>query len=166
MASQHILATSPSKDAILDSLVENIRAYNARLPCLYVGMRECNLDAEMPLLLNPPAAPLACREPPAEFEAVNAHFSAQVHAFFSALHDLEDMSDKKSSDELDLIRQDEAFGPPSVSSANPSTSTQTACTAPSTPVASPSKPRTAYLSSTASPNCASSPPRITPLSRE
>ncbi|KAK4151634.1 hypothetical protein C8A00DRAFT_35727 [Chaetomidium leptoderma] len=70
MASQHILATPRSQDAILNSLVENVRAYNARLPRRYVGLRECNLDAEMPLLLNPPGAPLACREPPAEFEAI------------------------------------------------------------------------------------------------
>ncbi|KAI1129788.1 hypothetical protein F5Y10DRAFT_145540 [Nemania abortiva] len=111
MASQHILATPPSKDAILNSLLENVHAYNARLPRLYVSMRECNLDAEMPLLLNPRGAPLACRESPAEFEAINARFSAQVHAFFNALHDFEDMADKKSSDELDLIRQDEGTRP-------------------------------------------------------
>jgi hypothetical protein len=111
MASQHILATPPSQDAILNSILESVRAYNARLPQLYVGLRECDLDAEMPLLLNPPGAPLACREPPAEFEAVNAHFSAQVHAFFNALHALEDVSDKKSSDELDLIRPDEGLKP-------------------------------------------------------
>ncbi|KAI0855459.1 hypothetical protein F4860DRAFT_34597 [Xylaria cubensis] len=104
MAPQHILATPPSKDAILNTLLEDVRDYNARLPRLYVGLRECTLDAEMPLLLNPPGAPLACREPSAEFEAVHAHFSAQVHAFFNALHDLEDMADKKASEELDLIR--------------------------------------------------------------
>lgn len=109
MASQHILATPPSQDAILNSLLENVRAYNAR--GLYVGLRECNLDAEMPLLLNPPGAPLACWEPLAEFEAVNAHFSAQVHAFFNALHSLEDMSDKQSTDELPLIRPNEGLRP-------------------------------------------------------
>ncbi|KAK9794423.1 hypothetical protein AB5N19_00234 [Seiridium cardinale] len=109
MASQHILATPPSKDVILNSLLDNVHAYNARLPRLYVGLPECNLDAEIPLILNLPGAPLAYREPPAEFEAVNAHFSAQVHAFFNALHDLEDMSDNKSSDDLDLIRQDEGL---------------------------------------------------------
>ncbi|TRX89221.1 hypothetical protein FHL15_009919 [Xylaria flabelliformis] len=109
MASQHILATPPSKDAILNTLLEDIRHYNARLPRLYVGLRECTLDAEMPLLLNPPGAPLACREPPAEFEAVHAHFSAQVHAFFNALHDLEDMAAKKPSEELDLIRPDDGL---------------------------------------------------------
>jgi hypothetical protein len=48
---------------------------------------------------------------PAKFQAVNAHFSAQVHAFFNALHDLEDMADKQSSDELDLIRPDEGLQP-------------------------------------------------------
>ncbi|KAI0903642.1 hypothetical protein F4823DRAFT_568486 [Ustulina deusta] len=86
MASQHILATPPSKDAIVNSLLENVRDYNARLPRLWVGLRECTLDAEMSLLLNPPA----------EFEVVDAHFSAQVHAFFNALHDLEHMADKQS----------------------------------------------------------------------
>ncbi len=111
MASQHILATAPSQDAILNSLLERVRAYNARIPRLYVGLNSFDLDAEMPLLLNPPSAPLACREPPAEFEAVNAHFSAQVHAFFNALHNLEDMADKQSSEELDLIRQDEDLRP-------------------------------------------------------
>lgn len=111
MAAQHTLATPPSQDAILNSLLEDVHAYNARLPRPYVGLRGCNLDAEMPLLLNPPGAPLACREPPAEFEAVNTHFSAQVHACFNALRELEDMSDKKASDELDLIRQDEGLRP-------------------------------------------------------
>lgn len=111
MASQHILATPPSKDAILSSLLENVRAYNARLPHLYVGLRECNLDAEMPLLLNPPDAPLECQEPLTEFEAINTHFSAQVHAIFNALRHLEDMSDKKPPDELDLIRQVEGLWP-------------------------------------------------------
>lgn len=81
MASQHILATPPSQDAILSVLLEYVRAYNTRLPRRYVGMRECNLDAEMPLLLNPPGAPLECREALAEVEAVNAHFSAQVPLF-------------------------------------------------------------------------------------
>ncbi|KAI0435799.1 hypothetical protein F4803DRAFT_280972 [Xylaria telfairii] len=111
MASQHVLVTPPSKDAILNSLVENVNAYNARLPRLYVGMRECILDAEMPLLLNLPGARLACREPLTEFEAINAHFSAQVHAFFNALHDVEDMADRQSSDELHLIRQDKGLWP-------------------------------------------------------
>ena len=68
MASQHILATAPSQDAILNSLLEGIRAYNARIPRLYVGTDSFDLDAEMPLLLNLPSAPLACREPLAEFE--------------------------------------------------------------------------------------------------
>ncbi|KAJ4392334.1 hypothetical protein N0V93_005960 [Gnomoniopsis smithogilvyi] len=111
MASPHILATPASQDAILESLLEDVRAYNAREPRLYVGLRECNLDAEMPLLLNPPGEPLACRESPSEFEAVNAHFSAQVHAFFNALHNLEDMAEKTSSDEPDLIRPNEGLRP-------------------------------------------------------
>lgn len=36
----------PSKDAILNSLVENVRYYNARQPRLFVGLRECNLDVQ------------------------------------------------------------------------------------------------------------------------
>lgn len=113
MASQHILATPPSKDAILNSLLEIVRVYNAHPPpgrdIIVFGA--CELNAEMPLLLNRPSSRLACREPPAEFEAVNAHFSAQVHAFFHALHDLEDMADKPSSDDLDLCRPDECLRP-------------------------------------------------------
>ena len=113
MASQHILATAPSQEAILNSLLEFARAYKERLPPgrdnFVFGA--CVLDAEMPLLLNPPGAPLACREPPVEFEAVNAHFSAQVHAFFNALHDLENMADKPSSDDLELLRRDEWLEP-------------------------------------------------------
>ncbi|KAI0543936.1 hypothetical protein F4679DRAFT_577251 [Xylaria curta] len=111
MASQHILVTPHSKDAILNSLLENVRDYNARLPRLYVGLRECTLNVRMPLLLNPPGAPLTCREPPAEFEAIHAHFSAQVHAFFNALHNLEDMAEKKPSEELNLIRPNEGLQP-------------------------------------------------------
>ncbi|EAW16719.1 uncharacterized protein NFIA_060750 [Aspergillus fischeri NRRL 181] len=114
MASQHIqVATPPSKDAILESLVENVRACNARLPPGRdnIVFGACELEAEMPLLLNRPGAPLPCREPPAEFETVNAHFSAQMHAFFNALHDLEDMADKPSSDDLDLCRPDECLRP-------------------------------------------------------
>ncbi|KAK4154476.1 hypothetical protein C8A00DRAFT_14421 [Chaetomidium leptoderma] len=102
MASQHLLiATPPSQDAILNSLVQDARA----------GLCVVNLDAEMPLLLNPPGAPLACWEPLAEFEAVNAHFSAQVHAFFNALHSLEEMSDKQSTDEPALIHPDKGLQP-------------------------------------------------------
>jgi hypothetical protein len=109
MVSQHILATPLSQDAILNSILDSVRAHNARLLRLYIDLRECALDAEMPLLLNLPDAPLACREPLAEFETVNAHFSGQIHAFFSALHAFEAMSDKKSPDELDLIRQGEGL---------------------------------------------------------
>ncbi|KAK6213601.1 hypothetical protein QIS74_09603 [Colletotrichum tabaci] len=108
MTSQRILATAPSQDATLRFLLEDVRTYNARQPP-HAGLRECDLYAEMPLLLNLPGAPLACREPPAEFEAVNMHFSARVHAFFNALRDLEDISSKKSPDELDLIRQDDGL---------------------------------------------------------
>lgn len=113
MTSQHILATPPSKDAILNSLLEIVRTYNSHLPTgrHNIVFAACELEAEMPLLLNPPGAPLACREPSVEFEAVNAHFSAQVHAFFNALHDLEDMADKPSSDDLELVRRDECLRP-------------------------------------------------------
>ncbi|KAL2133497.1 hypothetical protein VTI74DRAFT_2262 [Chaetomium olivicolor] len=111
MASQHLLiATPPSQDAILNSLLEDARAYNARQP-RHAGLCYAKLDAEMPLLLNPPWAHLACWEPLAEFKAVNAHFSAQVHAFFNALHVLEDMSDKQSSDELPLICSNHGLQP-------------------------------------------------------
>ncbi|KAI2721626.1 hypothetical protein DTO027I6_1196 [Penicillium roqueforti] len=93
MASQHIrVATPPSRDAILESLVENVRAFNARLP---PGRDKIVFGAEQP----------------AEFETVNGHFSAQMHAFFNALHDLEDMADKPSSDDLDLCRPDECPRP-------------------------------------------------------
>jgi hypothetical protein len=114
MASQHIqVATPPSKDAILEFLLENVRACNARLPPGRdkIVFGACELEAEMPLLLNRPGAPLSCREPPGEFETVNAHFSAQMHAFFNALHDLENMVDKPSSDDLDLCRLDECLRP-------------------------------------------------------
>jgi hypothetical protein len=108
MASQHIqVVTPPSKDAFLDSLLETIRAHNARQPpgSVWAGFGVCELEAEMPLLLNNrPGAPLPCREPAADFEAVNAHFAAQVHAFFNALHDLEGMAAQQSSDEPPLIR--------------------------------------------------------------
>ncbi|KAL5345196.1 hypothetical protein ACLOAV_009565 [Pseudogymnoascus australis] len=113
MASQHIRATPPSKDAMLNSFLESVRYCNACLPPGHnkLVFATCQLKAEMPLLLNPPGAPLACREPPAVFEAVNAHFSAQVHAFFNALHDLENMADKPSSDDLELLRRDEWLEP-------------------------------------------------------
>ncbi|KAK1782641.1 hypothetical protein QBC45DRAFT_402145 [Copromyces sp. CBS 386.78] len=71
----------------------------------------CELEVSMPVLLNRPGAPLPCREPPAEFETVNGHFSAQVHASFNALHDLGDMADKPSSDDVDLCRPDEWLRP-------------------------------------------------------
>ncbi len=107
MASRHIqVVPPPTKDAILDSLLETVHKYNARHePGINPGFGHASLTAEMPLLLNNrPGAPLPCREPPADFEAVNAHFSAQVHAFFNALHDLEDMAARQPSDELPLIR--------------------------------------------------------------
>ncbi|KAK7976993.1 hypothetical protein PG988_004483 [Apiospora saccharicola] len=106
MAHQHILATPPSEDAILDSLLEHIRSWNARQP-QYIGYGDCNLEAEMPLLLNPREAPFACREPPAVFEAINAQFSAQVHAIFGALRRLEELAET----EPDLIRQTDGLQP-------------------------------------------------------
>jgi hypothetical protein len=108
MAPQHIqVVTPPSKDTILHSLLEIIRAHNARQSpgSARAGFGVSELEVEMPLLLNNrPGAPLPCREPAAEFEAVNAHFAAQVHAFSNALHDLEDMAAKQPSDEPPLIR--------------------------------------------------------------
>ncbi|KAJ4398819.1 hypothetical protein N0V85_006180 [Neurospora sp. IMI 360204] len=103
----------PSKDAILESLVENVRVCNARLPAGRDKMvfAACELEVSMPVLLNRPGAPLPCREPAAEFETVNGHFSAQIHAFFNALHDLEDMAEKPSSSDVDLCRQDEWLRP-------------------------------------------------------
>ncbi|KAI1267807.1 hypothetical protein F5Y18DRAFT_376581 [Xylariaceae sp. FL1019] len=110
MAAQRILATHPpTEEDILNSLLENVRNNSGRQPDLHVGLRECALDAEMPLLLNPSAAPLACREPPDEFEAINAYFSAQVHAFFKALHAFEGIANKQSAEEPDLIRAGEGL---------------------------------------------------------
>ncbi|OBT52722.1 hypothetical protein VE04_06576 [Pseudogymnoascus sp. 24MN13] len=113
MASQQIRATPPSKDAMLNSFLEIVRNYNARAPPgrNKIVFPACQLVVEMPLLLNLPGEHLACREPPAVFEAINAHFSAQVHAFFNALHDLEDIADKPSSDDLELLRRDEWLRP-------------------------------------------------------
>ncbi|KFY14149.1 hypothetical protein V492_02826 [Pseudogymnoascus sp. VKM F-4246] len=113
MASQHIRATPPSKDAMLNSFLENIRNYNASPPPgrNKVVFASCIIEAEMPLLLSPPGEPLPCSEPPAVFEAVNSHFSAQVHAYFNALHDLEDMADKPSSEDPELLHRDEWLRP-------------------------------------------------------
>ncbi|KAH6617377.1 hypothetical protein F5144DRAFT_586298 [Chaetomium tenue] len=116
MASQHhvrILATPPSEDAILNSLLEIVRDYNAHLPPGRnpIVFGACELNAEMPLLLNLPSSRLACREPLSEFEAVNAHFSAQVHAFFHALYRFENMAETPSCDNLDLCRPDEYLRP-------------------------------------------------------
>lgn len=102
MATEHVLATPPSPGAILDPLLESVRAFNAREPRLYAGLSSVTLTAEMPRIRNPREPQVPCREPPAVFEAVNAHFSAQIHAFFDALQTLEDMADKQ--DEQNLIR--------------------------------------------------------------
>lgn len=113
MASQHIRATPPSKDAMLNSFLEIVRNYNARPPPgrNKIVFPACQLEVEMPPFLSSPGEPLACKEPPAVFEAINAHFSATVHAFFNALHDLEDMADKPSSDDPKLLRRDEWLRP-------------------------------------------------------
>lgn len=42
-------------------------------------------DVVMPLLQNPAEDPLPCREPLEETAAVNAHFSAQIHALYKEL---------------------------------------------------------------------------------
>ncbi|KAJ0382147.1 hypothetical protein COL922a_013144 [Colletotrichum nupharicola] len=105
MASPRIQATPPSQDAMLDRLLTTGR-HNG----VYVGLRDCDLEAEMPLLLNRAGAPVACMEPSDDFEAVNAHFSVQVHAFFNALHTLENMADEQSPDETDFIRKPEDGG--------------------------------------------------------
>ncbi|GKT41367.1 uncharacterized protein ColSpa_01548 [Colletotrichum spaethianum] len=71
MASYRPMATPPSQDAMLDGFLATRRRDGP-----YVGLGYYNLEAEMPLLLNPTGAPVPCMEPPEEFEAVNAHFSA------------------------------------------------------------------------------------------
>ncbi|KAK8009536.1 hypothetical protein PG991_012087 [Apiospora marii] len=106
MAHQHILITPPSEEAILNHLVEHARAWNAREP-QNIGLNGWNFDAEIPLLLNPEEAPFACREPPAVFEAINAQFSAQVHAIFGVLQKYEVLAET----EPDLIRQADGLQP-------------------------------------------------------
>ncbi|KAH9228583.1 hypothetical protein K456DRAFT_1846145 [Colletotrichum gloeosporioides 23] len=64
MASPRIQATPPSQDAMLDRLLTTGR-HNG----VYVGLRDCDLEAEMPLLLNRAGAPVACMEPSDDFEA-------------------------------------------------------------------------------------------------
>jgi hypothetical protein len=89
MTADSILIVNPcSKGTLLKSFLEHRRAYR--------------LDAEMPLLLNLPEARLACRESLSTFEAINAHFSAQVHAYFNALDDF----DRLAASDNDLIRQE------------------------------------------------------------
>ncbi|KAG7285620.1 hypothetical protein NEMBOFW57_010249 [Staphylotrichum longicolle] len=111
MASQHIqVVAPPSKDATVQAFLQNMRAHNepGSVPLVFGGGQ---LHAEMPFLLNVPGAPLPCREPAADFEAVNAHFSAQVHAFFNGLHEIEDMAAKQSPDEPALIDADRGLQP-------------------------------------------------------
>jgi hypothetical protein len=112
MASPHTIIICPaSKDDILNYLLEKVRADNASESQLYFGASECQLFAHMPMLVNLPGSPLACWEPLDEFEAINDHFSAQVHAFFHALNELEDMSANQPRDELPLIRKDKSLRP-------------------------------------------------------
>ncbi|KAK4244744.1 hypothetical protein C7999DRAFT_17010 [Corynascus novoguineensis] len=101
---EHVQATPPAPNAFLDPLLERVRAFNAREPRHYVGMAGITLRAEMPRIRNPREPQVLCMEPPAVFEAVNAHFSTKIHAFFSAMQTLEDMADKQPPDEPDLIR--------------------------------------------------------------
>ncbi|KAK3905319.1 hypothetical protein C8A05DRAFT_12838 [Staphylotrichum tortipilum] len=103
MASQHIqVVTPPSKDTTVQAFFQNIRARKepGSVPPVYGGGQ---LNLEMPRVLNVPGVPLPCWEPAADFEAVNAHFSAQVHAFFGGLREIEDMAAKQSPDEEALI---------------------------------------------------------------
>ncbi|KFY01457.1 hypothetical protein O988_02729 [Pseudogymnoascus sp. VKM F-3808] len=113
MASQDILAMPPFKDAMLNSFLEIVHNRNAGPPpgSNKVVFSATDLEVKMPLLLNRPGEPLACKEPTAVFSAINAHFSAQVHAFFKALHDLEDLAGKPSSEDLELLRRDEWLEP-------------------------------------------------------
>lgn len=90
------MAADGTKAAILASLLEQARHFG--------GLREYGYDVTMPLLLNPPESPLACRETPDEFKATNSSFSAQIHALFEALHDFERQSTSTDGDAL--IRTD------------------------------------------------------------
>lgn len=90
------MAETETKEAILASILKRAREFG--------GLRECDYDLNLPLLLNPPESPLACRETPDEFKATNASFSAQVHAFFEALHEFESKSTSTDGDEF--IRAD------------------------------------------------------------
>ncbi|KAL2192811.1 hypothetical protein P885DRAFT_81824 [Corynascus similis CBS 632.67] len=101
---EHVQATPPAPNAILDPLLERVRAFNAREPRPYVGMAGITLRAEMSRIRNPREPQVLCMEPPAVFKTVNNHFSTQIHAFFSAMQTLEDMADKQSPDKPDLIR--------------------------------------------------------------
>lgn len=75
------MAAPGTKEVILDSLLKTTRHSGT--------LREFVYDLNMPLLLNPPESPLACRETQEEFETINASFSAQIHALFEALHESE-----------------------------------------------------------------------------
>ncbi|XXG95570.1 hypothetical protein Hte_001837 [Hypoxylon texense] len=90
------MAVNGTKEAIVDSLLENARHWR--------GLRDYVCDINMPLLLNSDESPLSCRETPAEFEAINSSFSSHIHALFEALHDFESLS--KSEDGDEFIRKD------------------------------------------------------------
>ncbi|KAF6786163.1 hypothetical protein CSOJ01_15469 [Colletotrichum sojae] len=105
MAPYRTQPTPPSQDAILEKLITGANEMAPR-----GGLRGTKLRAEMPLLLNPTKAPVPCMEPAEEFDAVNAIFSDQVRAFFNAMHAFEEMADKKSPDEPDLIHEESGMG--------------------------------------------------------
>lgn len=116
-----------ARAGILDSLLEDASHFG--------GLRECAYDLNMPLAFNLPESPLACREPSAEFETVNASFSSQIRAFFEALEEFESQSTSPDGDEF--VRKDGLR--PIVRIINQSFDTpppRAACTATSTPAAS------------------------------
>lgn len=86
------MAEPVTKEAILASILERAREFG--------GLRECDYDLNLPLLINAPESTLACRETQNEFETINASFSAQIHAFFEALHDFESRSTSTDGDEF------------------------------------------------------------------
>jgi hypothetical protein len=85
------MASQDATKEILDRIFRDAQHYG--------GLRECRLDVSFPLLEQSPESPLPCRETPAEAEAVESHFSGQIHAFFAALHDFEKKSTSSDGDE-------------------------------------------------------------------
>lgn len=86
------MAEPVTKEAILASILERAREFG--------GLRECDYDLNLPLLINAPESPLACRETQDEFGAINASFSTQIHAFFEALREFESRSTSTDGDEF------------------------------------------------------------------